>query len=142
MISASLFPRLNAQNHHITSPPTTTYNCIAWAAGDTTNWWQPGIYWPFPTDPLDDSLTELTRVFESLGYEKCSDGLIEVGHEKVGLYGIGDCYTHAARQLASGKWTSKLGNEDDIEHDSPDVVAGGIYGDVMQFMKRKTDQST
>jgi hypothetical protein len=52
------------------------------------------------------------------------------------LYGYGFVYTHAARQLPSGKWTSKLGKGEDIEHDSPYDVGGGVYGEVMQVMKR------
>ena len=59
------------------------------------------------------------------------------GLTKVVLYTTGDC-TRAARQLASGRWTSKLGNEDDIEHDTPDDVAGGVYGNVAVIMRRKT----
>jgi hypothetical protein len=45
-------------------------------------------------------------------------------------------YTHAARQLPDGQWTSKLGKYVDIEHSAPEDVAGGVYGEVMQFMKR------
>lgn len=45
-------------------------------------------------------------------------------------------YKHAARQLSSGAWTSKLGKDVDIEHDTPDDVAGGLYGEVVQLMRR------
>ena len=31
---------------------------------------------------------------------------------------------------------AKLGNEEDIEHDAPDTVGGGIYGEVLRIMKR------
>ena len=44
--------------------------------------------------------------------------------------------THAARQLPNGKWTSKLGKAEDVEHESPEDVAGGVYGEVVQFMRR------
>jgi hypothetical protein len=137
MIVASQFPRLTPQNHRITSSPSVSYNCIAWAAGDTVNWWQPGLYWPFLVSPFDDTITELQRVFESLGFVACPAGDLEPGWNKVALYAISGYYTHAARQLPDGRWTSKLGNEDDIEHDSPDAVAGGIYGDIALFMKRQ-----
>jgi hypothetical protein len=136
MIAYSFFPRLKAANHRVTSPPTTLYNCIAWAVGDTNNWWQAGLHWPFPTHPLDDTVAELKRVFESLGYQECPIGDLEPGFDKVALFAVSEYYTHAARQLDDGKWTSKLGNEDDIEHDSPESVAGGIYGEVVHFMKR------
>jgi hypothetical protein len=136
MISFTLFPRLTATNHRVTSPSTTLYNCIAWAADDTKNWWQPGLHWPFPTHPLDDTIAELRKVFESLGYEECPSSDWQPGLEKVALYGVLEIYTHVARQLSDGKWTSKLGNEEDIEHDAPESVAGGIYGEVVLFMKR------
>jgi hypothetical protein len=42
----------------------------------------------------------------------------------------------ASRQLPSGRWTSKLDRAEDIEHDPPHDVAGGIYGDIVQIMKR------
>src|SRR6266446_6119334 len=107
MIATACFPRLTPQNHRITSPPSTTYNCIAWATGDTENWWQPGLHWPFPGHPLDDTVEELKKVFDSLGFDECPNGDPENGVEKVALYAIGNQYTHAARQVHDGKWTSK-----------------------------------
>ena len=50
-------------------------------------------------------------------------------------------YTHAARQTADGKWSSKLGKAKDIEHDSPDDVAGSIYGEVVQILERHSARS-
>ena len=44
---------------------------------------------------------------------------------------------HAALQLGSGIWTSKLGTGEDIEHDAPENLAGPCYGHVTAFMKRK-----
>jgi hypothetical protein len=32
---------------------------------------------------------------------------------------------------------AKLGRSEDIEHDHPDDVAGGLYGEIVQFMKRR-----
>ena len=40
-------------------------------------------------------------------------------------------------QTPGGKWSSKLGKAEDIEHDTPDDVAGGIYGEVVQILKRR-----
>lgn len=45
-------------------------------------------------------------------------------------------YTHVARQLTDGKWTSKLGQLEDIVHSTVDAIAGSDYGEVIQFMKR------
>lgn len=72
-----------------------------------------------------------------MGYVACDDGMLEAGYVKVALYGSTWYYTHAARQLSSGKWTSKLGKAEDIEHDGPDDVAGGIYGEVVLYMRRQ-----
>lgn len=134
----SLFPRLTPANHRITSPATSDYNCVAWAAEDTARWWQPGRYW-LPKDwPQDDvGLAALEQAFLTMGYADSSmDARSEPGFLKVALYGAGLFYTHAARQLWDGKWTSKLGEDVDIEHDSPEDVAGGIYGEVLKIMKR------
>jgi hypothetical protein len=78
----------------------------------------------------------LEQAFLSLGYEDCDDGSLESDYEKVALYGTTLFYTHAARQLSNGRWTSKLGRAEDIEHDTADDVAGGLYGKVAQFIKR------
>src|SRR4051812_45698167 len=110
MIQYSDFPRLTPNNHRVTSPETIDYNCVAWAAGDTKNWWQPGEHW-LPADwPEDDfGLGALEQAFLALGYVACElDGSQEAGFLKVALYGSGATYTHAARQLPSEKWTSKL----------------------------------
>ena len=130
------FPRLTASHYRGTSPPDVAYNCVAWAAGDTGHWWQPGVHWPVPTSRDDFGVGALEKAFRSLGYEACPDESLEAGFDKVAIYGFGFFYTHAARQLPNGKWTSKLGKAEDIEHDSPDDVAGGIYGEVVQFMRR------
>ncbi|MDA0833230.1 MAG: hypothetical protein O2955_06765 [Planctomycetota bacterium] len=94
------------------------------------------MYWPVESPMGEYGIGILEQAFISLGYEDCHDGVFEAGFEKVALYGSGIFYTHAARQLSDGKWTSKLGREEDIEHDSPEDIAGGIYGEVVQFMKR------
>jgi len=138
MIQYQHFPRLTKDNHQITSPPTIVYNCVAWAIGDTEHWWQPGIHWMPPDWPEDDfGLGALEQVFSALGYQNCGmDSTLDPGFEKVALYGSGTTYTHAAKQLSSGKWTSKIGKADDIEHDTPADVTGDLYGEVMEIMKR------
>jgi hypothetical protein len=130
------FPRLTAQNHRVTSPATQDYNCIAWAAGDTRRWWQPAVFWPFPVAPTAGDIQTLVQAYQSLGFAVCADGNLEAGYEKVALYGNFFFYLHAARQLPSGQWTSKLGADVDIEHDTPKDVAEGLYGVVMYFMRR------
>jgi hypothetical protein len=130
------FPRLMPENYRPTSLAAIDYNCVAWAAGDTENWWQPGVFWPTQKLPDDFGISAPEDAFKTLGFEPCDDDRPELGVEKVALYGNNFLYTHAARQLPDGKWTSKLGKAEDIEHDTPDVVAGGIYGEVVEIMRR------
>lgn len=128
------FPRLTPDNHRVTSPPTTDYNCIAWAAGDTDRWWEPGVHWPVAATGYGPDALEAALV--ALGFEPCPDGNPEPGWEKVALYAAGAFGTHAARQLSGGTWTSKLGRQEDIEHDTAEALAGGVYGEVFRYLKR------
>jgi len=128
---------LNATNYTITSPPTRQYNCIAWAADDELHWWwpEPRAYWPLGV-PMDTTLVAFIEAFRTIGYETCQDGSLESGLVKIALYARGSSITHAARQLPSGHWTSKLGEKEDIEHRTPDEVCGPVYGVVVQFLSR------
>jgi hypothetical protein len=134
------FPNLTPTNHRVIGPATDKYNCIAWACGDPNHWWQPGplFHWPVQCDPAAYwALANLVAALESVGYVACEDGVLEPGFEKIAVYAHSDAeYTHAARQLPAGKWTSKLGKWELIEHDTPEAVAGGVYGNIIQFMKR------
>ncbi|MEJ7593846.1 MAG: hypothetical protein WKF77_20085 [Planctomycetaceae bacterium] len=131
-----LFPNLTEDNHDITSPTTIKYNCIAWAASNTERWWQPGVHWPIDSSREDLGVGNLISAFKSLGYEECDDGTLEQGFEKLAIYGSGLMYTHAARQLPDGRWTSKLGQLEDITHSTTEAIEGSDYGYVVQFLKR------
>lgn len=134
-----LFPRLKPGNYRITSSATRNYNCIAWAAGCTTRWWWPSLdcYWPQDV-PREQTVSAFLLAFKTLGYEKCNDGALEPGHEKVALFVAPyDVLKHMARQLDDGWWTSKLGRSCDIEHKEIDDVSGERYGKVFCFMRRR-----
>ncbi len=135
-----VFPRLSATGYRLTSEPDRDYNCIAWAAGDSRKWWWPGRdlkreYWP-PGIPRERTKDAFVAVFALLGYVVCDDADHEAGVEKVALFADVDGRpTHAARQLSSGRWTSKLGKAEDIEHGLHDLE-GTVYGTVTLVMKR------
>jgi hypothetical protein len=141
MIADKAFPRLTPANHRITSPATPRYNCIAWAAADSEHWWQPGVFWPIAVPADDFGIGVLEEAFVGLGFSDCAEANLEPGFEKIAVYGSNEFYTHAARQLPNGAWTSKLGKDVDIEHDTPEAVAGGLYGEVVQFLKRPVRSS-
>lgn len=126
------FPNLR-NGSAITSPPTAHYNCIAWAANDAKRrWWpQPGDwYWPRPHNNVA-SVTEFEQVFFELGYTiaPLDDSLVPTC-EKIAIYvsNLTGLVTHMARQLPTGRWTSKLGPQWDIEHLAPDCLNGDEYG--------------
>jgi hypothetical protein len=74
--------------------------------------------------------------FATLGYIVCSAETSEPGFEKVALFADASSRpTHAARQLANGSWTTKLGKAEDIEHELRDLE-GDLYGEVVLVMKR------
>ena len=128
----SVFPNLAASRYRVTSEETAGYNCIALAAGTTNAWWWPDAggeyYWPGQV-PREETLEAFVRTFALAGYEACDEMRLEAGFEKVAIYvDAAGTPTHAARQLESGEWTSKLGSWEDIEHDGLDAVGGQRSG--------------
>src|SRR5690242_1847029 len=109
------FPGLVNSDYEITSPREATYNCIAWAAGCNHRWWWPGMRFAFwPSDlPHEETLEVFKKLFEKLGYAQCEDLNLEAEFEKVAIFFKDGKVTHAARQLATGKWASKLGQIED-----------------------------
>jgi len=141
-----IFPGLKTGQWQITSEADKRYNCIAFAVHDTQQFWDAslvgmrGYYWP-PGVQRDDSLNSWIRTFEMNSYGACENGEPEPGVEKIAVYvdqsGIPQ---HVARQLPDGTWTSKLGKEEDIQHNSLEALEGDLYGQVTTFMMRRISQ--
>jgi len=133
------FPQLTPGSYRKLGGPTAQYNCIAWAAGKIDEHWWPGqvpqSYWP-PGIPADTSLNAFIHLFRSLEYDICDSSTFQRRYEKVAIFVKNQHVTHAARQVWSGRWTSKLGPWELIEHDL-EAVAGIEYGNVEQIMRRK-----
>ncbi len=143
------FPKLEHDTlFKVTSKATPKYNCIAWAYKIDNRWMWPntgeyefldGIhFWP-DKEIRSCDVSNFIAVFEQLGYERCDNGEMEQGHRKIALYVVPNTTTctHAARQLASGCWTSKLGKSQDIQHGSAETIEGVAYGEVYCYMKQK-----
>lgn len=144
------FPNLRRGEYRVTSDETSDYNCIAHAAGKDDNWWwpdDPPAYWPQGLDK-QETLEVFVLAYESEGYSRCdqqSRGL-ELGVEKVAIYADADGPTHAARQLADGTWTSKLGDWEDIQHNTLEAMedSGGLglgYGRMVVILRRPTTEA-
>ena len=138
----SAFPRLRVTGYAITSPATEEYNCIAWAAGVNDRWWWPDpsgtAYWPDHA-PREVTIDAFVTVFSAFGFEPCPNEVLEPGVEKIAIYvnAQGEP-THIARQLSSGRWTSKLGKSEDVEHDFSGLDNSPFYGSVSRILRRTT----
>ena len=133
------FPGLKSHPYEITSPWDPTYNCIAWAAEDNARWWEPdpmGIYyWPAGV-PRSYATDAYVAAYETIGYVTCADRGIPADGPAVALFAKAKRPTHAARQVLSGLWTSKLGSDVDIEHELRGLE-GELYGEVSLLMERR-----
>jgi hypothetical protein len=140
------FPRLKGGNGYLdTSEDTPVYNCLAWALGINWTRYEPepkcaGYYW-FPGLPRKWDEATITTLFERHGYALADNYDLENGYEKVVFYVAEDGELwHFARQLVSGKWTSKLGDLNDIEHDNLELLTDSDYGNPTIVLKRPLHQ--
>lgn len=136
------FPRLAKEGYRITSPIDSRYNCMAWAIEKMDLVFWPDTWnlfaWPDNVN-REEGLQTFISFFQKLSYQICDNENVEEGFEKVALYA--DEYgrgSHAARQLKNGKWTSKLGPDEDIEHNTLTGLEGAKLGKVVQVFKRST----
>lgn len=130
------FPSLKSVQHDAISLPTVQYNCIAFAAGVSDEWWEFSEGYRWPGENRTEFIESLVTVFLNLGYDRCADGRLEGGFHKVALYADGIFYTHASRQREDGFWESKLGLDEDIEHEIPESLEGHLYGRINTFMRK------
>ena len=118
-------PGLEFSSYEVTSDATDYYNCVAWAVGEDDRWWSHDLgddyFWPdeAPRNESADAYRAMFAIFADKGR-----------------------FTHVARQLRSGRWTSKLGEDCDIEHDLNDLTRRRTpfpqyrYGEIVAFMRR------
>jgi len=90
----------------------------------------------------DYSLKAYVDMFRSQGFELCDDRGIETGYEKIALYAnrSGE-FSHVAILIPSGRWASKMGDWEDIEHETPDDLNGDLYRAPRAFMRRHAKDS-
>jgi hypothetical protein len=130
----SAFPKLRPDSFEIIGNEDPDYNCIAWAAGNSSrNWWPPPPgapvfsdlpHWPDDV-PAEETLAAFMSAYHALGYEACDSPALEVGFEKIAIYLKDGVPKHASRQLSNGRWSSKLGRAELIAHDF-DALEGEI----------------
>jgi hypothetical protein len=83
-------------------------------------------------------LEAFEALFAAGGWVHADNDSVEQGFAKIAVYADSNgTVTHAARQLPSGEWTSKLGKAEDIVHGIGELD-GPKYGVVFRFYKKKT----
>lgn len=144
MVVLKEFPNSKEQPFIQTSPEDSIYNCIAWAAGDNTKWYEPDpgniYFWPSVVS-RQYSINSYVELYEHFGFIKCDNGKLEPDFEKVVLFSKDGFPTHAARQLPDGLWTSKLGKNIDVSH-TIEAMEGGFYGNVIQYLKKERQKKS
>ncbi len=146
-----VFENLKDGEFELTSSFDAKYNCIAHAADDNEKWWWSvdtkmvgnDVFW-FNNIPNQATLENFILAFAKLNYQPCDNSDLETGFEKVAIYvstvetltAPKGSVTHMARQLSNGKWTSKLGQDVDISHNSLKNIEGKFYGIAKQILKR------
>jgi len=142
LLDPSKYPNLVTEGFTWRSPATRKYNCIAWAAGENNRfwWYTPTYYWPSGV-PRANTVAAFVQAFATLGYVECDDSeclnpSYESGFERVALYALLGDPKHAARQIGEKLWTSKMGQNVDIEH-TLKALEGPFYGRVVRILKRQ-----
>jgi hypothetical protein len=132
------FPSL--QQYTITRDIDKKYNAVAWAMFDRQRCWDPepfdNFYWP-DNLPRQRTLRVFEQLFEDHEYEYTDNFHLESGYEKIAIYVLNGQPTHVARQEHSGKWTSKVGNCEEIMHLNPRHLESDELGNIATILKRK-----
>jgi hypothetical protein len=141
MTPDELFPELAVTGYRITSSIDTQYNCVAWALGFTQKWWWPESdeddtsFWPAAV-PNVANVNAFEALFQWMGYSPTSDEGHRPWIDKLALFVDSEGEpSHVARQLPNGKWTTKLGELEDIEHELR-ALEGSEYGTVIRIYQR------
>jgi hypothetical protein len=146
----NVFENISAGDFECKSDRDFRYNCIAWAVGKTHQFWWPldephsNYWWPDGLKkalPDEETVNHFIEAFATEGYRRCLNGKLSRRYEKIVLFvDHNNKPTHAARLLPTGIWTSKLGEDEDIEHVTLGCLEGKSYGHTKMFFKRRIDK--
>jgi hypothetical protein len=141
---------VNSEITSLKDLPSNAYNCVAFALGEENSIADMLVF----SKRIDltacglsnTNLSHTAEAYEALfryfyQFERCNSTDPEPGYIKIALYEGYDeddelNFLHVAIQLEGGRWKSKMGNYEDIEHETLEVLAGKQYGDPKIIMKR------
>ncbi|MDQ6805143.1 MAG: hypothetical protein M3065_09265 [Actinomycetota bacterium] len=82
-------------------------------------------------------MSGVVAAYAAIGYQPCDSVELDPSHEKIAVFADSSGEPrHAARQLPSGAWASKLGENVNIEHDDLGAVGGAFFGEPAQILCR------
>lgn len=91
-------------------------------------------FWPSGA-PLMATVEAFDQMLRIIGFTPCVKRTPEKGFHKVALYASAGVPTHLSKLLPKGKWSSKLGKQEDIEH-AINALDGPEYGSVYRVYSR------
>ena len=131
------FPHLTGKEYGL-SDEDFNYNCLAFALGDESHWWepprQPGQYWP-PGFPDDVTIATVESIIRLHGYTVEIDTTSTPQTDAIAIYGVGNDWTHFAR-FSDGRWCSKLGEGHDVSGVHLEDLEGAMYGKIAKILCR------
>lgn len=136
-LKSSFFPNSEKEPILIQSPETSTYNCVAWVLGKMDAWYEPDLDYDWIAGlPMENDLATMQKFFEYFAFEGCEKpSLSDFSEEIIALFAKDGIFTHVAKRLENGRWTSKMGNSYDVEH-SLTSISDGLYGEVVLYMRK------
>lgn len=131
------FPALKGTEYDL-SDEDFNYNCLAYALGDKSNWWEPpnrpGQYWP-PGFPDDLSVKTVESIIRSYGFTVDNNLARAPETDAIAIYAEGEDWTHFAK-FADGSWSCKLGDGHDVLGVQLEHFAGKLYGKLFKILSR------
>jgi hypothetical protein len=131
------FPGLIGKQYDL-SPEDFNYNCLSFALGDYSQWWEPpkgpGQYWPpgFSDDTTVETVEAIIRLHgftvEIMPNEKPSS-------DAIAIYATSNHWRHFAK-FSHGVWSSKLGDGNDVSGVTLQDLEMPIYGKVVKVLCR------
>jgi hypothetical protein len=134
LLRSKSFPNLQEGDFVGIGPSSQRYNCIAWTLGIRDEWVWPGT-----------RVEDFDKLYGKEGYKPLNS--LDLSHdpnvEKIVVYGLKPRngtgpmeVTHGARMDEQGRFTSKIGTQPLIRHNSADDLTGPSYGEPVRVYVR------
>jgi hypothetical protein len=118
------------------------YNCLAYALGDTANWWEPpmapGQYWP-PGFSNDVTVATVEKIIRLHGFTREVEAGVDPETDAIAIFSKGTNWTHFSK-YHKGRRASKLGEGHDVSDVHPQHLEGRLYGTGAKILARPKER--